>query len=94
MCQRSAGAPVVAWAHFPVSSLKYEGSEPSLYRSSENTQRGFCPKCGSSICVVDDGDELLCITLATLDRPEAVTPAYDSHLESSLPWMHWQSRNR
>ncbi|MBW4471197.1 MAG: GFA family protein [Stenomitos rutilans HA7619-LM2] len=93
MCQRSAGAPVVAWANVPIASLTYEGAEPALYRSSESTQRGFCPKCGSSLLVVDDGSEIIDITLATLDHPEEVTPAYDSNLESSPPWMRWESRN-
>jgi hypothetical protein len=87
MCQRLAGAPIVAWVNFPIASLHYEGAEPTLYRSSENTQRGFCPKCGSSIFALEDGDECICITIATLDHPELITPEYETYPESSLPWM-------
>lgn len=91
MCQRLAGAPIVAWVDFPISSLKYEGAEPSLYQSSENTQRGFCPKCGSSIFALDDGGECICVTIATLDHPEFITPEYETYKESSPPWMNLDS---
>ncbi|MBI3335522.1 MAG: GFA family protein [Candidatus Portnoybacteria bacterium] len=87
MCQRLSGAPVVAWVNFPLSSLTYEGAKPALYRSSKKTQRGFCPKCGSSLFALDDGDKYICMTVTTLDDKNSIVPKFESFKESSPPWM-------
>lgn len=56
ICQKWSGAPTVAWAEFPSKQLIWgPGGEPAFYRSSNHTKRGFCPKCGSSLCALDDG---------------------------------------
>lgn len=87
MCQRLSGAPLVAWVSFPLDSLEYEGTKPALYRSSKKTQRGFCPKCGSSLFALDDGDKSICLTVTTLDHPESIEPKFESYKESSPLWM-------
>ena len=43
------------------------GKQPTLFKSSEKTQRGFCPKCGSSMCAIDDGYDKISLPMCTLD---------------------------
>ncbi|MBS3169651.1 GFA family protein [Candidatus Woesearchaeota archaeon] len=88
ICQKWSGAPVVAWVNFPLSSLKYACGEPTLYRSSPKTQRGFCPKCGSTLFALDDGSTKICMTTAVLDDKDKITPEFESFKESSPPWLH------
>ena len=48
MCQKSSGAPTVAWVEFALKDFEWGAeSKLGLYRSSEKTQRCFCQKCGS-----------------------------------------------
>ncbi|MDG2204517.1 MAG: GFA family protein [Alphaproteobacteria bacterium] len=47
VCRRSTGGPRLAWS---VGSVKFIGDEHmSRYKSSDWTERCFCPKCGSSL---------------------------------------------
>src|SRR3989338_5772250 len=87
MCQRFSGAPVVAWVDLPLSSLSYKGNKPVLYRSSKKAQRGFFPKCHSQLFALDDGSDMVCMTIATMDKPNLIKPEYDSFKESSPSWM-------
>ena len=75
MCRRWSGAPTVAWVEFPEKDLIWENDlAPSFFRSSKKTSRGFCAKCGSSICAIDEGYENVSIAIGSLDRPNMVVP--------------------
>lgn len=89
MCQRASGAPVMAWVDFPRSALRFEGpgGDPAFYRSSEATRRGFCPRCGSAICAMDDGVETVSMTLATFDDADAFVPQSHSFPGSAPSWL-------
>ncbi len=94
MCQKWTGAPVVAWADFPLDSLTWDGpgGEPTMYPSSEETRRGFCPRCGGTLCALDEGSTTICMTVATLDDPGAVAPTSHSFPESAPAWLEVKSR--
>jgi hypothetical protein len=89
MCQRWSGSAIAAWVDFPRAALTFEGSgsELTLHRTCETTQRGFCPTCGSSICALDDGSEYVSITIGTLDEPNLVAPEAQSFPESAPTWL-------
>ena len=89
MCQQWSGSPVVAWVDFPRASLVFDGSggDPTLYRTCETTQRGFCPICGSGICALDDGSEEVSIAVGTLDDPNLIVPKSQSFPESAPSWL-------
>jgi hypothetical protein len=87
MCQKWSGAPTVAWVEFPLKSFKWtgKGGEPAYYQSSEKTSRGFCPKCGSTLCAVDDGYDNIALTIASLDNPNLVVPDKQHSYHGSAP---------
>lgn len=89
MCQRWSGAPIVAWVDFPRASLVFDGpgGEPTFHRSSATAQRGFCPRCGGTLCALDDGADTICMTVATLDDPNAIIPESQSYRESAPAWL-------
>lgn len=62
-----------------------EGREPTFYRSSKKTQRGFCPKCGGSICAINNGYEAVAITIASLDQPNLIIPKEQHSYEEEAP---------
>jgi len=87
MCQSWSGAPIVGWVNFPLSSLTYKSGKPSLYRSSKNTQRGFCPHCGSSLFAIDDNSNKICMTISVLTDKEEIIPTSESFKESKSKWI-------
>lgn len=84
-CQRSVGAPAVAWASFPAGTVTWRGPL-ATWRSSDRAQRGFCGACGSSLAWLPDragmGPDL---AVATFDAPEALAPTFSIWCGDRLP---------
>ncbi len=88
LCQRSAGAPVLAWASFPLEGFAYAKGSPSIYRSSPNAHREFCPSCGTQIAFRDEKTPTAVdVNLASLDDPELLAPEYHIWTGSRIRWF-------
>jgi hypothetical protein len=89
LCQRSSGAPVLAWACFPTSSFSYAKGEPQSYRSSPTALREFCSSCGTQIAFRSSATPArIDLNIASFDDPTSIEPEYHIWLDSSLPWLH------
>jgi hypothetical protein len=73
-CTRQTGAPLGAFASFPLDRFEILSGEPASYRSSDFAVRQFCPACGSALFWRRDGSAELDVFIGTLDRPDAVPP--------------------
>ena len=93
ICQRSSGAPVLAWAAFPVETFVYVGATPAIYRSSTNGQREFCRECGTQIAFreLSDGGTID-VNFVTLDDPERLEPQYHVWTRDRLRWFDTADR--
>lgn len=88
ICQRSAGAPVLAWATVPARAFVYTRGVPTLYRSSEHGQREFCARCGTQLVFRRaPSARTVDVTLASLDDPASIAPAYHIWRVSRIPWF-------
>ena len=80
MCQKSSGAPLQASAEFPIAAFEVTEGRLKAYRSSPWALRRFCPDCGSQISFeLAESPTYISVNLATLDRPEVISPA-DAYL--------------
>ena len=88
ICQRSAGAPVLAWATFSVRAFIYTQGIPSVYRSTPQHQREFCGSCSTQIAFRQiEGATTVDVTTASLDDPALLPPAYHIWTLSQIPWF-------
>jgi len=88
ICQRSTGAPVLAWASFPPAAFAYERGVPSTYRSSSHGQREFCSRCGCQVAYRElDSPCSVDVNLASLDDPASLTPRSHIFTESRIAWF-------
>jgi hypothetical protein len=88
LCQRSSGAPVVAWASLPTTSLSYTSGKPTTYHSSANGRREFCAACGTQIAFRDVTTPARSdVNIATLDDPDSVKPQYHTWVSSQISWF-------
>jgi hypothetical protein len=67
-------------------SFAWTSGQPVVYRSSQEAERLFCPKCGTQLALRDEAD-YLDVTLGSLDTPEAVRPSYHIWSESRIGWF-------
>ena len=87
ICQLVVGAPLTAWLNLPLEGFTWTAEEPTYYRSSSDLRRGFCPTCGASICTIADEDDYVCITIASLDDPARIAPAFHMWTSSQVSWL-------
>ena len=86
LCRRSTGAPVLAFASFPVSSFSYTVGRPAVYPSSSWGQREFCAHCGTQICYRDSRNaETVDLNLGSLDDPSAYAPKQHIFTADRIP---------
>jgi len=89
LCQRSSGAPVLAWATFPIGSFSFAKGEPKSYRSSPRGRRDFCASCGTQIAFRDTAASArIDVNIATLDDPASIEPEYHIWVGSRVPWFN------
>ncbi|MFO1038059.1 MAG: GFA family protein [Geminicoccaceae bacterium] len=87
VCQRSAGAPVLAWFTVTSQAFGWSSPPPATFRSSAHGSREFCSKCGTQLLFKEDGVDLVDVNLATLDDPTLVRPDYHIWTQSRIPWF-------
>jgi hypothetical protein len=88
LCQRSSGAPVLAWAAFATANFSFTKGEPSTYRSSAVGRRDFCSSCGTQIAFRDTRTPgRIDVNMGSLDDPAAIEPVYHTWTGSQVPWL-------
>ncbi|MEQ8265574.1 MAG: GFA family protein [Parvibaculum sp.] len=86
ICQKAMGAPFLAQATFPKTSVTMTG-ETARWRSSQRLWRHFCPACGSRVFLEPLDGPRMGIPLATLDNPAAIHPEMHIWVSSRVAWL-------
>ena len=89
-CQRAHGSAFVTWVVIPKTSFEYVSGEGSVswYRSSEQSKRGFCKHCGSTMLF----ESALCpeeihVTRANLVGNFNMKPMFHCFFEQKVDWI-------
>lgn len=88
-CQKSSGAPVMAWAAYAQGDFTLTAGTPSAYSSNGDATRHFCPTCGAGVYYVNEAvlPGLVDVQIATLDDPAALTPQAQIQVAERIAWM-------
>ncbi|MBA7934243.1 GFA family protein [Klebsiella sp. RHBSTW-00215] len=91
MCQKHTGAQTAVWLEFTAKDVNWtgDGGAPATWRSSQNTCRAFCPRCGSSLGAIDDGPVIALLTGA-FDQPDNKTFAPEFHSFEDMKPSWWR----
>ncbi|MDX2169469.1 MAG: GNAT family N-acetyltransferase [Deltaproteobacteria bacterium] len=88
LCRRASGAPLVTWATVPSAAFGYLQGAPREWRATPSARRSFCTGCGTPLTFQADATpQLLDVTVASFDRPEAVPPTEHVWVSRRLPWL-------
>ena len=88
LCQRSSGAPCLAWLTVAAGNFAYRTGTAAVYRSSAHSHREFCAVCGSQLVFRKSVDpKTVDVTMASLDDPSRVRPEYHIWRWSRIKWF-------
>jgi hypothetical protein len=88
ICRRTTGAPLLAFASFPVGGFSYTKGEPRVYASSPIGQREFCGTCGTQICFRESKSaQTVDVNSGALDEMELVAPDHHIYIGSRVEWL-------
>ncbi|MFN4226152.1 MAG: GFA family protein [Hyphomonas sp.] len=75
-CQKSSGAPMVAWAMMPAGRFRLTKGIPRAVNSSGDSWRYFCGQCGTGLYYINETflPGLIDVQSITLDDPGAFPP--------------------
>lgn len=90
MCQRHSGALKLVWVQSPRDWVEWIGLKgvPATWRSSEKSNRAFCPTCGSTLGAIDDAPTIA-LVLGMFDAPNRKELAPISHSYTSPRPTWW-----
>ncbi len=87
MCRRAVGSAFATLVWVLHVDVDWLAARPTLYRSSPIAQRGFCPTCGSPVCLAYDGADQVALMLGLFDDPGDLVPTHHYGIEARLPWV-------
>ncbi|HEX9813842.1 MAG TPA: GFA family protein [Myxococcota bacterium] len=88
LCQRSTGAPVLAWASFPVEAFAYTKGRATRYASSAWGHREFCNLCGTQICYrKTDAATTVDVNVGSMDNPAEFPPEHHLYFKDRISWF-------
>ena len=89
-CQLNSGAPAMVFASVPAGDLVWTQGADKVrsFPSSSFGRREFCGECGTPFLMkVDHQPETVDFSVATLDEPDRVAPAFHIFWESRIAWF-------
>ena len=87
MCQKAFGGFFAAFTGVPVEKFELTRGALSFFKSSGQTERGFCANCGTPLTIHDEGSPRLGLSIGSLDEPEKVPPTRQCGIEGRLSWF-------
>jgi hypothetical protein len=80
---------MMSWVSFALAGSRWigPGGEPAWHYTWPDSKRGFCVKCGSQVCALDDEGDSICMTMSSLDDPGEFVPVAQSFKEHGVRWL-------
>jgi hypothetical protein len=87
MCQKASGQPFMALTGGKREHLRWTRGQPSIFKSSDKGERGFCGACGTPLTYRFEGTGSISVTMNSLDDPEAMRPSKQYGIEGKVSWV-------
>jgi hypothetical protein len=88
MCQKAFGGFYAPLVGGPLESFEVTRGEITMFRSSDQVDRGFCCNCGTPLSFSYVGGDWMSISIGSLDNPEAFPPKDQHGVDSRLSWVN------
>jgi len=87
MCQKASGQPFMGLTGGKIEHLRWTSGTPSVFKSSNMAERGFCRDCGTPLTYAFEGTGNISVAINSLDDPEAMPPTRQFGIEGKVSWV-------
>jgi hypothetical protein len=87
MCQKAFGSFFAPLAGVPLDKFEITRGKLATFMSSDQTERGFCARCGTPLTFHYVNKPRISISIGSLDEPAKVKPRHQYGVESRMPWF-------
>jgi hypothetical protein len=87
MCQKQFGNFFGSFAGSHIDDFRITRGTLSLFRSSDDAERGFCRDCGTPLTYKALSRPRISVSIGSLDRHSEMKPQFQYGLESCEPWL-------
>jgi hypothetical protein len=87
MCQKAVGNFFAALVGAPKDAVTWTRGKPSVFRSSEHVERGFCGACGTPLFYNNVNGNHITLTIGSFDHPRQLKPQTQDGIEGRMPWF-------
>ena len=87
MCQKASGQPFMGLTGGRIEHLRWTHGAPSIFKSSNMAERGFCRVCGTPLTYAFEGTGNISVAINSLDDPEAMPPTRQFGVEGKVSWV-------
>ena len=87
MCQKAFGSFFAPLTGVPQTAFELTRGALSIFKSSDQTERGFCKNCGTPLTFHYVHSPRIAVSIGSLDEPEKVEPKTQYGIEGRLSWF-------
>ena len=87
MCQKAFGSFFAPLTGVPIAAFEVTRGTLSVFKSSEQAERGFCRDCGTPLTFRYVERPRIAVSIGSLDKPEKVAPQNQYGIESRISWF-------
>ncbi len=87
MCQKAFGSFFAPLVGVKLAAFELTRGAPSIFRSSDEVERGFCSRCGTPLTFHYVGKGHVSIAIGSLDEPAKMQPREQFGIEARMPWF-------
>lgn len=87
MCQKAFGSLFAPLTGVPLAAFEVTRGELAIFKSSDQTERGFCRDCGTPLSFRRADSDGISVSIGSLDDPESVAPTIQCGSESRVSWF-------
>ena len=84
-CRKNTGTPYLAFAIYDAARVSIEGVLKA--HRAPAIERRFCPRCGTLVCLAEEGSAEISLMLGAFDEPPAITPQYELWVGHRRDWL-------
>ncbi len=86
-CERISGGPFLTFVGFDPKNLAWAENEATVYKSSAEVHRGFCPRCGSTVSFARPAHHVIAVMAGSLDNPDSIEPQMHCFTDHQNVWL-------